>query len=722
MRLIRIALSAALVVLVLARRPCSRSRSPGPSRERSRTPAARPFPAPPSPSRISRPASQESVDDRPRGPVHVAAAAARRIPGRGRPPGLPARRTHRRSHANQRHHRHRLQPRGRRADRSDRGPRRRRAARDDHRHGRQAGRQPPHSRAAAEYTQRVLADLPDAGRGRLDRQQLQLDELHGQRGAADHDGHGHRRGDRVLPDRQRVHRHLGVPVGRRDSGVQGARRELPRRVRPQPRQRAERRLQVGHQPVPRQRLRVPARLRLRLEQLLREAGGAAARRFPAQPVRRRRRRADPARQDLLHGLVRRPARTAAVADHDAPCRRGAASGRLLADLRAERPADSHLRPVLDPRESGGRVHPRSVRRQRHSGEPDGSGGAQRPEVLSAAEPAGQRGDRRAELLRDRHRRAERRQPRRPRRSPDLGAPEGVHALFLSQDLQRARGLPPCRHRGRGGAGQRTEPGAQRRLRLQPHRLQHDGDECPVRVRAHPVHLRQPGPGLQAVEPRAAGVDRCQCRPRDVPAIRRRRHADARRERPSLQRVHELHRRRRPDQGARRALAQDRLRGPDAARERLGSAKRRDLQLPDERDPGPGADDRQQHRRFRVRVVPARLWPAQRRPDPELEERRGEQLLLGRLRPGRLAGQLAADAQPRRPLRHRRAADRTLQPDELLRSGRAFAARRSGAGVSGSQRRRGLRRRRWTEPLPVPTGTRTTSRRVWAGRFSWTRRP
>ena len=42
--------------------------------------------------------------------------------------------------------------------------------------------------------------------------------------------------------------------------------------------------------------------------------------------------------------------------------------------------------------------------------------------------------------------------------------------------------------------------------------------------------------------------------------------------------------------------------------------------------------------------------------------------------------------------------------------------RSGAGVSRSQRRRGLRRRRWTEPLSVPTGTRTTSRRGSAGRY------
>ena len=46
--------------------------------------------------------------------------------------------------------------------------------------------------------------------------------------------------------------------------------------------------------------------------------------------------------------------------------------------------------------------------------------------------------------------------------------------------------------------------------------------------------------------------------------------------------------------------------------------------------------------YGIRVVPARLRPAQRRADPELEERRGQQLLLGGLRAGRLAHQLAAD--------------------------------------------------------------------------------
>ena len=45
------------------------------------------------------------------------------------------------------------------------------------------------------------------------------------------------------------------------------------------------------------------------------------------------------------------------------------------------------------------------------------------------------------------------------------------------------------------------------------------DRAP-RLRAHVVRLRQPGAGLRAVEPRAAGVDRRRRRPRDVPGVRR----------------------------------------------------------------------------------------------------------------------------------------------------------------------------------------------------------
>ena len=201
----------------------------------------------------------------------------------------------------------------------------------------------------------------------------------------------------------------------------------------------------------------------------------------------------------------------------------------------------------------------------------------------------------------------------------------------------------------------------------------------------------------------AGVDRRRRRPRDVPALRRQRHGDARRQRPPLQRLHELHRRREPHQGARRAHAEGRLRGAHAARERVGGAQRRHVQLPRQRNAGAESQHRQQHGGLRLRVVAPRVRPAERRADPELEERRGQQLLLGLLRPGRLAGQLAADAQPRPALRHRRAAHGALQPDELLRSGCAVAARAAGARVPRSPGRRRVRGRQRAQPLPVQLG-------------------
>ncbi len=175
-------------------------------------------------------------------------------------------------------------------------------------------------------------------------------------------------------------------------------------------------------------------------------------------------------------------------------------------------------------------------------ESDGSGGAPGPQLLSAAEPTGQR-----------------RSPARRTTSPpaprelnvdnidgrvDHNISEkarGVHPLLLPQDVQLAGDVLPRGHRRRRRARQRAEPRPQRRHRLQPDDLEHDADERPARVRAHAVPLRQPGPRLQAVEPRPADVDRFGRRSRDVPAVRRQRHDDARRQRPSLQRVHELHR-------------------------------------------------------------------------------------------------------------------------------------------------------------------------------------
>ena len=276
----------------------------------------------------------------------------------------------------------------------------------------------------------------------------------------------------------------------------------------------------------------------------------------------------------------------------------------------------------DAGESGGRVHPRSVRQQRHSG----AGWircAPGAEVLSAAEPAGQCRHRRAELLRDRLRGAERRQLRRPRRSPDLRKAEGLHPLFLSQDVQRAGDFFPDDIAV--AEGRVNEQNLAHNAVFDYNRTVSNSTVMSARfgfARTLFIFDNQ-GLGLQAVEPRTAGVDRRQRGSRDVPAVRRRRHGDARRERPPLQRVHELHRCRRPDQGARRAHAQDRLRGADAARQRLGGAERRHLQLPHERDPGaesqppPAAPPASGSRRS---------CSASGSPndvaDPELEERRG----------------------------------------------------------------------------------------------------
>ena len=182
-----------------------------------------------------------------------------------------------------------------------------------------------------------------------------------------------------------------------------------------------------------------------------------------------------------------------------------------------------------------------VPEQRDSGRSHGSGGATGAELLSAAQSTREFRDRGAELFRDRHRQTERRQHRRARRPQLLREGAVVRPLLVPQDLQLAGGVLPRRPHHRRRPRHRGEPRAQRRHRLQPDNLEHDADDRAPRLRAHAVRLRQPGARLQAVEPRAAGVDRSERRSRDVPALRRQRHGVARRQRPSLQRVHELHR-------------------------------------------------------------------------------------------------------------------------------------------------------------------------------------
>ena len=137
------------------------------------------------------------------------------------------------------------------------------------------------------------------------------------RGASNFNALGHQANANALADRrhrqQRVlvqHRHHRA-VGRAGPRVQGADRRLLRRVRPWRR----RRLgldQVGHERVPRHRVRVPARRRVRRPQLLRpqdrrrrqprRRSEAAAQ---SQPVRRRRRRSDHQEPDVLLRRLRR---------------------------------------------------------------------------------------------------------------------------------------------------------------------------------------------------------------------------------------------------------------------------------------------------------------------------------------------------------------------------------------------------------------------------------
>ncbi len=127
------------------------------------------------------------------------------------------------------------------------------ARRCQHLLGRKARRQPPDCGAAAQHAQRLLPDFPHAGRRWHDRQRLRRPALHDQRRAAAQQRHARRWRDRHVPDGDRRRRHFRVPVRRRDSGIQGARRDVPGGVRPQPRQRRERRLQVGLEQLPRQR-------------------------------------------------------------------------------------------------------------------------------------------------------------------------------------------------------------------------------------------------------------------------------------------------------------------------------------------------------------------------------------------------------------------------------------------------------------------------------------
>ena len=111
----------------------------------------------------------------------------------------------------------------------------------------EGGVQPCDSRPAAEFPQRLFADLSHARRGRLDRQQLQHHELLGQRRARVHDGYPDRRRDRLSSTVQGYSGISAFPSVDAIGEFKVLGREFPRRVRAHRGKRAQRGLQVRHE-------------------------------------------------------------------------------------------------------------------------------------------------------------------------------------------------------------------------------------------------------------------------------------------------------------------------------------------------------------------------------------------------------------------------------------------------------------------------------------------
>ena len=205
--------------------------------------------------------------------------------------------------------------------------------------------------------------------------------------------------------------------------------------------------------------------------------GNAARRLPAQPVRRRRRRADPTQPDLLHDLVRGAARAARSRRRPRPCprwhsargtsrRRFAQNGQLIRTLRS----------VLD----AARIQPGGFIRDQFAGNviPAARMDPVALQVLNyfpLPNQAGQPDHRSAQLLRDRHRPSSNvEQLRRARRSPALRQTEALRALLVPQ-RRSARPRPSSPRTSPIAEGRVNEQNLrpQRRHRLQPDDVEHD---------------------------------------------------------------------------------------------------------------------------------------------------------------------------------------------------------------------------------------------------------
>ncbi len=158
-----------------------------------------------------------------------------------------------------------------------------------------------------------------------------------------------------------------VPERRRARRVQAADQHLLGRVRPLAGRRRQPADQVGRQQDARQRLRVPAQLEVRREQLLQRSRRTAEARFQPAPVRRHDQRPDREGQDVLllrlSGLPRQPGRELPV------------DGALGEDARGRflRAQPRHLRSADAPAVSG----------QRDPGQPVRPGLEEHPEPVDS---------------------------------------------------------------------------------------------------------------------------------------------------------------------------------------------------------------------------------------------------------------------------------------------------------------------------------------------------
>ncbi len=280
----------------------------------------------------------------------------------------------------------------------------------------------------------------------------------------------------------------------------------------------------------------------------------------------------------------------------------------------------------------------------------------------------------------------------------------VHSLLVPEDVQLAGDVLPRRHRHRRRPRQRAEPRAQRGHRLQPDDVEHDADERPARLRAHAVPLRQPG--ARASSRRASA---CRCRStRTSTAMMFPRFGVS-----GMVTLGGNDHRYNAFMSYTAAASLTKVRGAHTLKGgfegrmlrvnvwEARSAGTFNFRANETQGPNPNTASSTAGYGF------ASFLLGFGQPNDVLIQNwknvAVEQLLLGLLRAGRLAGQLAADAQPRAALRHRRAAHGALQPDELLRSGCAVAAGAAGARLPRSARRRRVRRRRRPQPLPVQLG-------------------